>query len=131
MSNPRHTIAELRTQLMELAASVTGYAPPPKPDGFDRDSAGRSVGPLWRIPQSFDGRSWAALQVRARDADPGVVFIEGADFSYHGDWHAITTAEARSFAMALLAAADWADRHDELGQRRARPAVSSAQGAGQ
>lgn len=119
----RSTIAELRTQLMELAAAVAGYAPPPRPDGFERDGRGKRLGPVWRVPQSIGGRAWSALQVRARDDEHGCVFIEGADFSYHGDWHAITSAEARAFAMALLAAADWSDGHDELGQRRTRAAA--------
>jgi hypothetical protein len=37
-----------------------------------------------------------------------------------GDMEAMTTTEARSLAMALLAAADWSDGQDVLGQRRAR-----------
>ncbi|GAA0897848.1 hypothetical protein [Pseudonocardia zijingensis] len=112
MSNPRFTIAQLRAELQELAESVTGYAPPPKPDRFDsaREDA---AGPIWLVPGS-------PLPVRAVDSEPGAVFIEGADFSYHGDWQALASGPARSFAMALLAAADWADGHDALGQRRAR-----------
>lgn len=117
--NPRTTIGELRTQLMELAASVTGYAPPPKPDRFERDRTD-ALGPIWNVPQSPPaGRDHVAVQVRVIDGESGV-FVEGAEFSYGGDWHAFTTFEARAFGMALLAAADWSDGQDVLGQRRAQ-----------
>lgn len=124
MSNPRFTIAQLRQELVELAESVTGYAPPPKPDEFGRDGEG-AVSPIWRVSQSPPkGRDWCALSVRCVAGQPGV-FVEGADFSYYGDWHALTTVEARRFGMALLAAADWSDGQDALGQRRALKDVES------
>jgi hypothetical protein len=117
--NPRFTIAQLRQELMELAESVSGYAPPPKPDRFER-GRGDDNGPVWHVQQSLPkGREHAALAVRCVDGEPGV-FVEGADFSMYGDWHALTSPEARAFAMALLAAADWSDGQDIVGQRRAR-----------
>ena len=49
MGNPRFTIAQLRTELQELAESVAGYAPPPKPDRFERFDP-HKVGPEWHVP---------------------------------------------------------------------------------
>jgi hypothetical protein len=126
VSNPHHTLGQLRAELMELAESVTAYAPPPKPDRFDREPATGVQCPVWQVCQSPPkGRDWCALSVRCVNGEPGV-FVEGANFSYYGDWHCLTSSEARSFARALLAAADWSDGQDLLGQRRARKEQEAA-----
>jgi hypothetical protein len=46
------------------------------------------------------------------------VFTEGGAYLLDGDMEVMTTREARAFAMVLLAAADWADGQDVVGQRR-------------
>lgn len=117
VGDPRFTIAQLRTQLQELANSVAGYAPPPKPDRFERDNTGK-IGPEWHVP-CLHAPDLSRL-VRVIDSEPGAVFVEGGSYLYAGDMEAITIREARALAMALLAAADWADGYDALGQRRAR-----------
>jgi hypothetical protein len=76
MSNPRFTLAELRTQLMELAESITGYAPPPKPDRFERDNQNK-IGPEWHVPQSPRRNGWDPRLVRVVEGESGV-FVEGA-----------------------------------------------------
>jgi hypothetical protein len=113
VGDPRATIGELRDQLKGLVDSIAGYAPPPKPDRFER-----------RDPQKI-GPEWGALDrlVRVIDGETGVVFVEGSSYLYEGDMEALTTQEARALAMALLAAADWADGYDPLGQKRARTAA--------
>lgn len=116
--NPRATIADLRAQLMDLAESVTGYAPPPQPDRFERRNH-HKIGPEWHVP-NFQAEVGHTVRALDHDEEPRAVYIEGGSFSYGGDMEAFTTREARALAMALLAAADWVDGRDELGQRRAR-----------
>jgi hypothetical protein len=115
MSEARFTIAQLRRELQELADSAAGYAPPPEPDRFERDNQDK-VGPEWHVPTHPNGN---ARTVRVIEGEPEV-FVEGGAYLWDGDMEALTTREARAFAMALLAAADWADGIDILGQRRAR-----------
>jgi hypothetical protein len=105
---------------MELAESITGYAPLPKPDRFERDNQNK-IGPEWHVPQSRRRNGWDPRLVRVVEGESGV-FVEGGAYMWGGDMEAMTTTEARSLAMALLAAADWSDGQDVLGQRRARQA---------
>jgi hypothetical protein len=116
--NPRATIAELRAQLMALADSVTGYAPPPQPDRFERRNK-HKIGPEWHVPNA-QAETGHIVRVIEDDEPPRCVYVEGGSFSWGGDLEAFTTREARTLAMALLAAADWVDGHDELGKRRAQ-----------
>lgn len=117
MSNPRLTLAQLRQELHDLAESITGYAPPPNPDRFERDNHNK-IGPEWHVATHPGGYT---RLVRVITGEPEV-FMEGGTFGLSGDIEAMTTREARSFAIALLAAADWADGQDEIGQRRAASA---------
>lgn len=114
MSNPRFVIAQLRTELLELAESVAGYAPPPKPDRFERHNQNK-IGPEWHVPPSTTANRVRTVRVITGEPE---VFIEGGGYALDGDMEAMTTREARAFAMALLAAADWADGQDVVGQRR-------------
>ena len=72
------------------------------------------------VPADGNRPQSRCLSVRAIDLDepPRCVYIEGGDFSWGGDWTALSTHEARELAMALLAAADWADDADPLHKRR-------------
>lgn len=120
--NPRHDLAELRAQLIEMADAVAPYSDPPAPDRMLPSTKTSAGGPLWAVPQYPKGdRLFCALTVRCVDGEPGV-YVEGANFSWQGDWHSLSSTEARSFALALLAAAAWSDGGDVLAQRRARKA---------
>ena len=103
--DPRFLIGQLREQLRELADQVAPYADPPKPTMTLRRDSGET-GQVWEVRCHEGARPLAVI---ALDHEAGV-FIQGADFSYYGDWHALRSDGARSFALALLAAADWSDR---------------------
>lgn len=126
MSDPRALFGELRTELQDLAESLAGYAPPPRPDGVERHNP-HKLGPLWNVPPPAGNSGLDGHVVRVvEDGDPPLsVFVEGGQFSYGGDMEAFDPRRARILAMALLAAADWAEGHDELGQRRLRKEESA------
>lgn len=116
----RATVAELRDQLAVVVEQLGPIAPPPHPSRFDRMKGSGHDGPVWDVPADGHRPRSRCLSVRTVDEDepPRCVYIEGADFSCYGDWTALTTHEARQLAMALLAAADWADDADPLHKRR-------------
>jgi hypothetical protein len=116
--DPRAAIAQLRAELQELVSSTAGYAPPPQPDGYEHRNP-HKIGPAWHVPNS-QAETGHTVRVIDSDEEPKAVFVEGGSFSFGGDMEAFTTQEARTFAMALLAAADWADGHNQIGPRRAR-----------
>jgi hypothetical protein len=131
----RAAVVQLRTELAAVVDQLGPYAPPPHPSRFDRlKNAPKNGGPVWDVPADGHRPQSRCLSVRAVDLDepPRCVYIEGGDFSYGGDWTALTTHEARALAMALLAAADWADDADPLHKRRveadeARQALSGGE----
>lgn len=104
--DPRVLIGQLREQLRALADEVAPYADPPKPTMALPDRPDGATGQVWEVPGPETARP---LGVIALDHEAGV-FIQGAEFSLYGDWHALRSDHARSFALALLAAADWSDR---------------------
>lgn len=122
----RATLADLRQQLAAMADQIGPYAPPTQPSRFDRAERWPDRhGPVWDVASSSARLRARCLSVRAltNDEAPRCVYVEGADFSFgEHDWTALEPAEARAFAMALLAAADWAEDADPLHQRRAEAA---------
>ncbi|HEY2763388.1 MAG TPA: hypothetical protein VGJ13_05160 [Pseudonocardiaceae bacterium] len=114
-TDPRLLLARLRTELTDLASALGPYAPPLKPDRFERSNR-QKLGAEWHVPK--EDRGGAPLLVRTLDEEPGIVFYEGASFQHKGDMEAVGTTEGRAFAMALLAACDWADGKEALDTRR-------------
>lgn len=117
----RATVAELRQQLVTITDQLAEYAPPLRPSRFDRTkNRPGNHGPVWDVPSGEKYVPSRCVSVRALDKDdpPRCVYVQGSDFSYYDDWSAFSPTEARAFAMALLAAADWADDADPLHKRR-------------
>lgn len=83
--------------------------------GSKRDNQNK-IGPEWHVPPSKAANRVRTVRVIRGEAPE--VFTEGGGYALDGDMEAMTTREARAFAMALLAAADWADGQDVVGQRR-------------
>lgn len=101
------TIARLRDRLAGLLSQIDTAAKP-RPDVINR--APHPVpGPEW-VPVS--GRH-GTYTVRVSDPDEDltvpVVHVIWPDEQWSGDMDALHSTEARQLAMALLAAADWAD----------------------
>lgn len=122
----RATVAELRQQLAVIVDQLGPYAPPAQPSRHYRTKGDEQRhGPIWDVTPSEHRPPRHIVSVRCLDHDeiPRCVYIEGSDWSYGGDWSAWTPTEAREFAMALLAAADWADDADPLHKRRLRSAT--------
>lgn len=99
------TIARLRDQIAGLLSQID-HGTKPRPMVITRP------------PERNPGAAWHPVKdwtVRALDDDPTspmCVFVttpEHVRFSTPNDFDAVTTDDARRLAMALLAAADWAD----------------------
>jgi hypothetical protein len=99
------TIARLRDQVAGLLSMIDTAAKP-------RPTV------ITRAPEPNPGAAWHPVKnwtVRALDDDltiPQCVYVttpEHVRFSTPNDFDAVTTDDARRLAMALLAAADWAD----------------------
>lgn len=102
MSDPQETIALLRHQLAGLL-SLLDTPSKPHPDAVN--GADHNVpGPEWRPAKGY------TIRVSDPDAGPPVtVHVIWPDAQWSGDMDSIGSQEARRLAMALLAAADWAD----------------------
>jgi hypothetical protein len=100
-------IARLRWQLRALLSELD-TANKPRPDVIN--PAGHAVpGPEWRPVKGL----WP-YTVRVPDPDlgppgPPTVHVIWPDAYENGDMMSLRTDQARHLAMALLAAADWAD----------------------
>jgi hypothetical protein len=100
-------IAMLRDQLAGLLSQIDTSAKS-RPNKINR-SPHPVPGPEW-IPVS--GRN-GTYTVRVADPSPEpvmpIVHVIWPDEQWSGDMDALNSTEARELAMALLAAADWAD----------------------
>lgn len=116
--SPQAVLADLRQQMLALADSVAEQLPRVAPDRIERENP-QKLGPLWEVPGPLSGH--VVRVIGDAGGDPECVFVEGGQFSWGGDMEAFLPDRARALAMALLAAADWAQgRRDELGLRRGR-----------
>lgn len=101
------TIARLRDQIAGLLSQIDTAAKP-RPNVINK--APHPVpGPEW-VPVSGRYGTYT-LRVSDPDEDPtvAVVHVIWPDDQDTGDMDALHSSEARCLAMALLAAADWAD----------------------
>ena len=118
----RFLVGQLRDQLRALVEEVGPYADPPAPTMALPRRPDGATGQVWQVPGP---PSLRPLAVIALDQEAGV-FIQGAEFSLEGDWHALGVDHARSFALALLAAADRSERtHLRGGPAEVDPADES------
>lgn len=94
-------IGAIRDQLAGLISQIDSSAKP-RPDKVN-DSDERLPGPEW------ERSKWV---VRCIDNDPMLpvcVFITPPHWYHERELDAVPTGDARQFAMAILAACDWAD----------------------
>lgn len=94
-------IATLRTQLAGLLSQI-GTAAKPRPNEIT-PSGESNPGPVWH-----PAKDWTVRAIDDALINPTCVYVTCPEH-YGGDFDAIRTDEARKLAMALLAAADWAD----------------------
>ena len=95
-------IGALRDQLAGLISQIDSSAKP-RPDKLNPPDH-RLPGPEWH-PE----KDWV---VRCVDNEPGLptsIYITPPALYGDGDLEALRTSDARKFAMAILAACDWAD----------------------
>lgn len=99
------TIATLREQIARLLSQVD-TAEKPRPTEIIR-AGERHPGAVWRPV-----KDWTVRTIDDDVTDPRCVFVTCPEHHRSGcalDFDAVSIADARRLAMALLAAADWAD----------------------
>lgn len=99
------TIATLRDQLAGLLSQIDTI-PKPRPNVITRPPE-RHPGAAW-LPAKW----WTVRTIDDDELGPVCVFVttpEHHELEAPDDFIAVRTDEARRLAMALLAAADWAD----------------------
>lgn len=101
-SNP---IADLRDQLAGLISQID-TAEHPRPTEIV--TGGRNPGARWAVTSRW--KVWAITETPS--TSPPCVYLTTPQHHVHeapNDFDALTTTKARCLAMAILAAADWAD----------------------
>lgn len=94
-------VALLREQVAGLLSRIDSSAKP-RPDVITPPGA-RHPGPQWHPADR-----WTVRCITDDETGPVCVFVTTPEH-YGGDFDSIRTGDARKLAMALLAAADWAD----------------------
>jgi hypothetical protein len=106
-AEPLDGLAALRRQVVDLLTQIdTGELP--APDRI-RSKHDRLPGAEW---QPLD-RDWRIFTVDTEDGRDAVYldWTHDGPWGQPGDWEALRPGAARRLAMALLAAADWAEQH--------------------
>jgi ABC-type nitrate/sulfonate/bicarbonate transport system substrate-binding protein len=99
--NPQELLAGLRREVASLLGLIDTSV---KPRPFHIRAAHESnPGPVWRPAEK-----WTVRCIDPDEGSPISVFVTTPD-SWDDDFRAHSPEEARRIAMALLAAADWAD----------------------
>lgn len=115
MTDPRELLAGMRREVAELLAQIDTSAKP-RPT-YVRASHQTNPGPVWRPADK-----WTIRCIDEHDL-PCSVYVTSPDQVWDDDFRAHTPEEARRIAMALLAAADYADEQQaqviHLDNRRA------------
>lgn len=99
------TITQLRLQVAGLLSQLDTVEKP-RPTSINR-SPDPNPGAVWQ-----PAKGWTVRTIDDGVTDSGFVYVTCPEHARSGccsDFDAATTDEARRLAMALLAAADWAD----------------------
>ncbi|TYK45196.1 hypothetical protein [Actinomadura decatromicini] len=99
------TLARLRDQVAGLLSQIDTAAKP-RPTVITR-APERNAGAAWHPV-----KDWTVRTINDELLEPCFVYVtypEHVRTEVSGDFDALTTDDARRLAMALLAAADWAD----------------------
>jgi hypothetical protein len=100
--NSTQAVGALRDQLAGLVSQIDSSAKP-RPDKVN-PADHRLPGPEWH-PE----KDWTVRCVDDDEPGPVCIYITPPALYDDGDLESLRTADARKFAMAILAACDWAD----------------------